>query len=157
MKVFTAVALTLALVAPAQAQGPGGGMGQRPQLPDHWMTLDSLSTAVGLTADQKGKVTPHYNALNEVLKNAAAKRAEARSRMQGQGGGSFGDMTDEQRQAMRARMDSMRTAMQPLQTQADEHYQAIRALLTADQQPKYDALAKPMVLPPMRPRPAGSN
>jgi hypothetical protein len=157
MKALTAVALTVALAATAQAQGPGMGMGQRPQLPDHWMTLDSLTQAVGLTADQQGKVAVHYNALNDVLKQGAAKRAAARQRMGAGGPGGMADMTDEQRQAMRARMDSMRAELQPLQTQADEHYQAIRALLTADQQPKFDALAKPVVVPPMRPRPTGGE
>ena len=37
---------------------------------------------------------------------------------------------------------------------ADEFTRA-EALLTAEQQPKFDALAKPGVLPPMRPRPSG--
>lgn len=156
MKALTAVALTVALAATAtttQAQGPGGmGMGQRP-IVDHWMTLDSLAQAVGLTADQKAKVAVHYNALNEVVKQGAAKRTAMRQSMAG--GGNMGDMTDEQRQALRTRMDSMRAELQPLQTQADTHYQAIRALLTPEQQPKFDALAKPVVLPPMRPRPSG--
>jgi hypothetical protein len=153
MRALTALALTVALAGTAQAQGMG--MGQRPQLPDHWMTMDSLTQAVGLTADQKDKVAAHYNALNAVLKQAADKRAAARQRMGAGGGGSPADMTDEQRQAMRARMDSMRAELQPLQAQADEHYQAIRALLTAEQHAKFDALAKPMVMPQGRPRPSG--
>jgi len=39
----------------------------------------------------------------------------------------------------------MRTEMEGLQHQADEHYAAIRAVLTADQQTKFDALPKPQV------------
>ena len=54
-------------------------------------------------------------------------------------------MTPEQREAMRPKMDSMRTEMDGLQAQADMHYGAIRALLTADQQAKFDALPKPRV------------
>jgi Spy/CpxP family protein refolding chaperone len=59
-------------------------------------------------------------------------------------------MTDEQRQAMRARMDSLRADLQPLQDEADQYYQAIRAALTPEQYAKFDALSKPQVMPPMR-------
>jgi hypothetical protein len=135
--------------------------GQRPQLPDHWLTIDSLAQAVALTPAQREKVTGPYKALNAVLKEGATKRAQMRERMgmgagggAGAGGGGFRDMTDEQRQAMRARLDSLRAELQPLQDEADQYYQAIRAALTADQQPKFDALPKPMVMPQMRPRPS---
>ncbi len=66
----------------------------------------------------------------------------------------MGEMTPEQREAMRPKMDSMRTEMEGLQHVADEHYAAIRALLTADQQTKFDALPKPQVA--MRRPPPGS-
>ena len=68
--------------------------------------------------------------------------------------GPMGQMTPEQRQAMQPKMDSMRTAMEGLQQQADTHYGAIRALLTAEQQAKFDALPKPQVA--MRRPPPGS-
>lgn len=148
--------LMICLAAPAQAQGPGGP-GQRPQLPDHWLTIDSLAQAVTLTAAQREKVTGPYTALNAVLKQGATKRAQMRERMGmgggGAGGGGFREMTDEQRQAMRARLDSMRAELQPLQDEADQYYQAIRGALTPEQQPKFDALPKPLVIPQMRPRP----
>jgi len=163
MNALTAVALTIAFTATAAAQGPGGpgGMGQRPQLPDHWLTIDSLAQAVALTPAQREKVTGPYNALNTVLKQGATKRAQMRERMGAggaggagaAGGGGFRDMSEEQRQAMRARMDSLRAELQPLQDEADQYYQAIRAALTPEQQTKLDALPKPLLLPPMRPRP----
>lgn len=152
MKRWYTLAVMAALATSALAQGPGGpgSMGQRAQLPDHWLTLDSLGAAVGLTAEQKTKVTGAYNALNGVLKQGADKRAGMRQRMGGTGAVSMQDMTDEQRQAMRARMDSLRAELQPLQDEAEQYYQAIRAALTAEQQPKFDALPKPQVMPPMR-------
>lgn len=152
MKRWYTLAVMAALATSARAQGPGGpaGTGQRAQLPDHWLTLDSLSGVVGLTAEQKAKVTGPYTALNAVLKQGADKRASMRQRLGGTGMVSMQDMTDEQRQAMRARMDSLRAELQPLQDESEQYYQAIRAVLTPEQQPKFDALPKPQVMPPMR-------
>jgi hypothetical protein len=151
MKQLVTLALLAGLATAAQAQGPGGA--PRPQLPDHWLTLDSLSQAVALTAEQRDKVTPPYTALNNVMKQAAAKRNEMRQRMMAGGAGagapSFQEMTPEQRQAMRARMDSARAELQPLQDEVDQWYQAVRALLTPEQQGKFDALPKPVVVQPM--------
>lgn len=152
MKRWYTLAVMAALATGARAQTPGGPgpMGQRAQLPDRWITLDSLAATVGLSDEQKGKVTGPYNALNAVLKQGAEKRAAMRSRMGGGGMGNMQDMTDEQRQAMRARMDSLRAELQPLQDEADQYYQAIRGALTAEQHAKFDALPKPQVMPPMR-------
>lgn len=152
MKRWYTLAVMAALATSARAQGPGGqpGTSQRAQLPDHWMTLDSLTTAVSLTAEQKAKVTGPYNALNGILKQGAEKRAGMRQRMGGSGMVNMQDMTDEQRQAMRARMDSLRAELQPLQDEAEQYYQAIRAALTPEQHAKFDALPKPQVMPPMR-------
>lgn len=152
MKRWYTLAVMAALATSARAQGPGGpgGPGQRAQLPDHWLTLDSLSGALGLTDAQKTKVTGAYNALNGVLKQGADKRAGMRQRMGGTGMVSMQDMTDEQRQVFRARMDSLRSELQPLQDEADQYYQAIRAALTPEQHAKFDAIPKPQVMPPMR-------
>ncbi len=133
------LAVTSAAALRAQGGGMGGGQFQPP--PDHWLTIDSLAQAVGLTADQRAKVAPHYAELNTVVKKGADRRVAFRQSM----GGSMGAMTPEQREAMRPKMDSMRTEMDGLQAQADMHYGAIRALLTAAQQAKFDALPKPRV------------
>ena len=133
------LAVTSAAVLRAQGGGMGGGQFQPP--PDHWLTMDSLAQAVGLTADQRAKVAPHYAELNAAVKKAADRRAAFRQSM----GGSMAQMTPEQRQAMRPKMDSVRTEMDVLQQEADTHYGAIRALLTPEQQAKFDALPKPRV------------
>jgi hypothetical protein len=145
----TAVAtlLSLALALPAGAQTFQGGRFQPP--PDHWMTLDSLSQALGLSADQKTKITPSYTALNGVLQDAAARRAAIRQQMQGQ----FTPgqpPTPEQR----ARFDSVRAEMQGFQAEADQWVAAIRNALPAAQQAKFDSLPKPQV---MRQRPPGGE
>src|SRR5437667_9634732 len=144
--------LVLSGAASALAQTPQGGppadAGQRrfQPPPDHWMTIDSLSQAVGLTADQRTKVTPAYTALNGVMKDAAARRQAIRQQMQASGGFTPGQ---EPTPAQRAKFDSVRTEMQGFQAEADQWYAAIRNNLTADQQTKLDALPKPMVFRPM--------
>lgn len=134
-------------VAPLAAQnpppggppmGPGGRQFAPP--PDHWMTLDSLIQAVGLTAEQKAKIGQPYTALNAVMKQAADRRAALRQQMQGQ----FvpGQPPDP---AVRARMDSVRAEFEGMQEEADQWYQMIRAALTPEQQAKFDALPPPRV------------
>ncbi|HEY3221570.1 MAG TPA: hypothetical protein VGJ80_12630 [Gemmatimonadales bacterium] len=139
--------LCFVVAAPAVAQTAQGEPPRRFQPPpDHWMTIDSLSQALGLDANQRTKITPAYTALNGVMKDAAARRQAIRQRMQAQGGFTPGqEPTPEQR----ARMDSVRTEMQGFQAEADQWYTAIRNNLTPDQQTKFDALPKPMVFRPM--------
>jgi LTXXQ motif family protein len=146
MRRFVAVAfLSLVLAAPAmaQTQGDAGGGGQRrfQPPPDHWMTIDSLGQALGLTAEQKTKITPAYTALNGVMKDAAAKRQAFRQQMQASGFTPGQEPSPE----LRARMDSARTVMEGFQAEADQWYTAIRNSLTPDQQAKLDALPKPQV------------
>lgn len=134
------VALFLfALTAPAMAQSPQGQRRFQPP-PDHWMTIDSLSQALGLNASQRTKVTPAYTALNGVMKDAAARRQAIRQQMQG----TFTpgqEPTPEQR----ARLDSVRTEMEGFQAEADEWLAAIRTNLTPEQQAKFDALPRPQL------------
>ena len=144
-RTLAAIALLVVSTAvPGRAQDAGARRFQPP--PDHWMTLDSLAQAVGLTADQKTKVAQPYNALNGVMKDAAARRAAVRQQMQG----SFQPGSAPSPE-MRARMDSVRGEMEGFQAEADQWYAAIRNQLTPDQQPKFDALPKPVVA--MRRRP----
>jgi Spy/CpxP family protein refolding chaperone len=133
---------SLAFAQTPQGQAPGGqGMGRRQPPPDHWMTIDSLSQTLNLTADQRTKITPSYTALNGVMKDAAAKRQSFRQQMQASGFQFGQEPTPE----IRARMDSMRTEMDGLQAEADQWYTAIRNSLTPAQQSKLDALPKPQV------------
>ena len=133
--------LVLAIAAPA----PAPALAQEPrarrvQPSDHWMTIDSLAQALGLTADERAKVTPPYTALNGVLRDAAARRQVMRRQM----GGTFqpGQVPTPE---MQARMDSARAEFEGFQAEADEWLAAIRSLLTAAQQVRFDALPKPLV------------
>ena len=146
MRRLFAVATLLALLAiPALAQNPPAdqGQGQRrfQPLPDHWMTIDSLSQALGLSAAERTKITPAYTALNGVMKDAAARRQAIRQQMQASGFTPGQEPTPEQR----ARFDSVRVEMEGFQTEADQWHGAIRNNLTSAQQTKFDSLPKPQV------------
>jgi hypothetical protein len=135
-----AVLFVLIAAGPALGQdGPPGGR-RSPPPPDHWMTVDSLAQAVGLTSDQKTKVAQPYNALNGVMKDAAARRLVLRQQRQG----SFQPGSAPSPE-MRARMDSVRAEMEGFQAEADQYLAAIRDLLKPEQQAKFDALPKPQL------------
>ena len=156
MRRLTAIAVvSLAFATPVLAQEPGAAGGPRRfgPPPDHWMTLDSLAQAVGLTAEQKPKVAQPYTALNGVMKDVAARRQALRQQMQG----SF-IPGQEPTPEMRAKMDSVRTEMEGYQAEADQWLAAIRNLLTPAQQTKFDALPKPSFVrrPPRATGPGGS-
>ena len=138
--------LSLLAAAPAVAQTAQGEPPRRFQPPpDHWTTIDSLSQTLGLTAEQRTKITPAYTALNGVMKDAAARRQAIRQQMQASGFTPGQEPTP----AQRAKFDSVRTEMQGFQAEADQWYAAIRNNLTPDQQTKFDALSKPVVFRPM--------
>jgi hypothetical protein len=124
---------------PPSPQGPEMRRFQPP--PDHWLTLDSLSQALGLTTAERTKITPAYTALNGVMKDAAARRAQIRQQMQASGFTPGQEPTPE----LRARMDSVRTEMEGFQAEADQWYAAIRNALTSEQQARFDALPKPQL------------
>ena len=147
MRSLAAVAvLSLLAAAHAVAQTAQGEPPRRFQPPpDHWMTIDSLSQAIGLNAGQRTKITPAYTALNGVMKDAAARRQAIRQQMQSSGFTPGQEPTP----AQRAKFDSVRTEMQGFQAEADQWYATIRNNLTPDQQTKFDALSKPMVFRPM--------
>ena len=141
--------LSLMLALPLVAQSPQGqaapagpGMGRFQPPPDHWMTIDSLSQALGLSADQRTKITPAHTALNGVMKDAAARRQAIRQQMQASGFTPGQEPTP----AQRAKFDSVRTEMEGFQAEADQWYAAIRNNLTAAQQVKFDSLPKPRVM-----------
>jgi hypothetical protein len=146
MRTLALASTTLVLAATLAAQNPpapgqGGGGGFQPP-PDHWMTMDSLASAVGLDAAQRTAVADPYRALNGVMKQAAEKRAALRQRFQGQPRPEPGQPLTPEQQALR---DSVRAEMEELQSEADMWYGAIRNKLRPDQQGKFDALPKPMV------------
>lgn len=133
--------LTLAgLLCSTPALAQGRGQFQPP--PDHWMTLDSLAEMVGITADQRAPVAEHYEQINLLMKETAEKRAELRAGMAG------GQPTEADREKMMA----FRNESVEMQEKIDEHYQAIRTLLTDEQRPAFDALPKPQLMPQGRGR-----
>lgn len=148
------LAVPLFAIAPGataaqQGQAPPGGRFQPP--PDHWMTIDSLAQAVGLTTAQRGTVAEPYTALNGVMREAAGRRRALREGMQAtMGGRSMQELSEAERAAMRARFDSSRVEMEAYQAEVDMWYGAIRNLLGAEQLARFDALPKPVVVPPMR-------
>ena len=127
----------LVCATPLHAQGRG----QFPPPPDHWLTIDSLVTMVQITADQRAAVTEHYQQINAVMKEAAEKRTALRA-----------GMTGPPTEADRARMTAFREEMTAMQMKIDEHRQAIRAMLTDEQQTLFDALpAAQLMTPRQRP------
>jgi hypothetical protein len=141
---FALAALSLVVTVPAFTQSPAGGapgdMRRFQPPPDHWLTMDSLSQALNLTAAERTKIAQPYDSLNAIMRTAAARRQALRQQMQGafHGGEPSADM--------RARMDSARAQMQVFQTDADKWIASIRANLTADQQAKFDSLPKPQLV-----------
>lgn len=112
----------------------------RPQFqppPDHWVPFDSLSAALGLDAGQQAAVKPHYAVVDSLVRAAAEMRRQAFQGMQ-MGGGPPSD-------ADRARMQEMRTKLQAMQDDADQHLGELKALLRDDQKTKLDALRQPMI------------
>ena len=145
MLVFAALAMLLAPGAALAQRGPQGPGGP-PTLPDHWMTLDSLAAAIGLSQEQRAKVADPYAALNAVMRDAAARRTEMRQQMQDMlGGRSPQDLTDAERAALGARRDSARAEFAGFQAEADMWHDTIRNLLTPEQQTKFAALPRPVV------------
>lgn len=142
-RLMIAALLLIGFSIPALAQTRPGGAGQRrlQPPPDHWMTIDSLAQALGLTADQKAKITPPYTALNGVLREAAARRQAMREQMRG--GFRPGQPPSPE---MRARMDSARAEFEGFQAEADQWLAAIRNLLTPAQRTAFDTLPKPLLI-----------
>lgn len=144
MRIAALALVSLAFTTQATAQASDSARRRFQPPPDHWMTIDSLSQALGLSAAERTKITPAYTALNGVMKDAAARRQEIRQRMQASGFTPGQEPTPE----MRARMDSVRTEMEGFQAEADQWYTALRNNLTPAQQTKFDALPKPIVFRP---------
>src|SRR5712664_4474580 len=145
MSLLAGTALTAQNPPPAPGGPPDAGQRRFQPPPDHWMTIDSLNQALGLTADQRSKITPSYTALNGVMKDAAARRQAIRQQMQASGFTPGQEPTP----AQRAKFDSVRTEMEGFQAEADQWAAAIRNNLTPAQQVKFDSLLQPRVFRPM--------
>ncbi|MBI4499802.1 MAG: hypothetical protein HY700_01450 [Gemmatimonadetes bacterium] len=129
MSRMLAVLFTLVMAGASVALAQGGRMGPPP---DHWVTADSLSKAVGGDAALAQKVAPHLAAVDKIMKQAADDRAKA--------------FTPGAGPPDQATMEATRTKMQDYQTQIDSHLTMIRDGLDAKQQAAFDAIQKPMVM-----------
>jgi hypothetical protein len=131
MRSIPAVVLALGLAAGA-TQAQDRPQGQRPPPPDHWLTVDSIAAAVGLSDAQRPDFVTHYDALNAVMKKAADERRKIRDELGGA-------------QPSADQMQTMRSKFEFMQTDLDNHYKELRKLLSAEQQAKFDSLPKPRV------------
>src|SRR2546428_3909068 len=134
MRSFAIATLFALLASPASPQnpnppvgGPGLGQGRFQPPPDHWMTFDSLSQALSLSADQRTKITPAYTALNGVMKDAAARRLAIRQQMQASGGFTPGRQPTPSQSAT---LYYLRTASDGRLAAADQSNDALRTTLT---------------------------
>ena len=131
MRPIPTIVLALGLAAGA-AQAQDRPQGHRPPPPDHWLTIDSIAAAVGLTDAQRPDFVTHYDALNAVMKKAVDERRKMREEMAGA-------------QPTANQLQTMRTKFEFMQTDLDKHYKELRKLLSEDQQAKFDSLPKPRV------------
>lgn len=129
-KLFLIVVMFLSVVTLAQAQRGGGQRpsqapgGQRPQMnPEQMMQrqLDRLNEAVTLTDAQKVKV-------KEILTKGGEKQREMFEKMRASGT----EPTEADREKMRTQRDEFRKKQDA----------EIKAVLTGDQLPKYEAYLK---------------
>jgi Spy/CpxP family protein refolding chaperone len=122
--------LSTVLAGSAFGQRPGG---QMPQMPDHWMTLDSLVELVGITEEQLPQIEEPYSEINSLMAQAVEERGKMREQMSG------GRPNRDQMAAARAKFEFW-------QTDLDKAVKKIREVLTEEQQERYDALTFPRVM-----------
>lgn len=138
MKTLRAIMLGL-LFSPALLTAQG-----RSPIPDHWLSIDELAAAVSLSADQRATVTGPLDDLNAAIRRAYDRRAELRAQNSGV---NVRLMNDAQRQDLQNQLQAVQTEFAGRQSEVEQLLGAIRSLLTADQQERFDALKKPRVLP----------
>lgn len=142
------LAAPLFTIAPASGRlAPAPAASGFPPPPDHWMTIDSLALAVGLSARQQAWVSDPYASLNGVMREAAARRRTVREAMQERlAGRSPQELSETERAELRAEADRSRVALEGYQAEVDLWHGTIRNMLTTPQQANFDALPKPVVL-----------
>lgn len=137
-----AVAVFLVVPGIAAAQGPA-------PFPDHWLSLDTLSQVLSLTAEQQAAVSGPYAELNGVLSRATQRRNELLVEFQGTP--RYSQMSASEREALETRLQAIRADYHVRQAELDQWMAAVRQRLTATQQARFDALAKPRLVPAEQP------
>ena len=134
------IAIAVLLMAPAVAVAQ-----TRSPIPDHWLTLETLTSQLSLSSDQVAAVSEPYAALNTALQQAYNRREELAATYSGTRG--IRQMNDAQRQALRDQLAAITDEYAGRQREVDNLLGSIRAQLTAEQQAQFDGLEKPRVLP----------
>ena len=132
------VALMLLLPGVAGAQ-------DRSPIPDHWLTLDSLSAVLGLNDQQKNQVSEAYGSVNRVLQEAAQRRTEIKASFEGTR--PVSQMSEDERKALTARLESIRVEYVGRQADLDQRLADVRTLLSSDGKVRFDGLEKPRLVP----------
>jgi len=144
------IVIAVLLMAPAAAVAQT----TRSPIPDHWLTLETLTSQLSLSSDQAASLSEPYAALNAALQQAYNRREELAATYSGTRG--IRQMNDAQRQALRDQLTAISNEYAGRQREVDNLLASIRAVLTADQQAQFDGLEKPRVLPvtaPAQPHP----
>lgn len=130
MRALTFVFALLVSAAPLAAQAHAGTTPH--QASRGWIPLDSLVTAVGITASQRADVSAHHAALDSIMRVANEHRTALMARA--------GQPTD-------AEVDSLRAEFEHIQEALDTHYEALVALLSTAQRDRLSQIRRPRVLP----------
>ena len=133
---LVALLLVLPGIAAAQDKSP---------IPDHWLTLDSLAAALGLSDPQGTQVRDTYESVNRVLQDATQRRAEIKASFQGTR--PVSQMSEDERKALTGRLDAVRVEYEGRQAELERQLTALRALLSPGAQTLFDALPKPRLVP----------
>lgn len=113
--------------------------------PERWMTSESLASALGLSEEQTASTSDSYAAINQVLADATSKREQHKIRFHGRK--KVKDMSENERKDVSAELRAIRAEYDDRQADLDARLSTLRSLLTAEQQTRFDALAKPRLVP----------
>jgi len=140
MRWYSRVVLAAMLLVPSTSAGQDVS-----PIPSHWLPLESLSNLLALTDAQRAGVSEPYAAINAALQRANARRDELKAEMNSNR--RVSQMSESERQALVARLESVRTEYAGRQAELDQLLAAIRGQLTPEQQVRFDALEKPRMVP----------
>ena len=113
--------------------------------PERWMTSESLASALGLSEEQSAGTSDSYAAINQVLADATSKREQHKAKFHGRK--KVIDMSENERKDVTTELRAIRAEYDERQADLDARLSTFRSLLTAEQQTRFDALAKPRLVP----------
>ena len=134
MRHLVAVLTIAALSFPAAAQGRGARQGQGQNIPQTWVSFDSLSQAIQLTDAQRAAAQTTHGQIDSLVRGGAAVRAEMQQELQ---------RSRDRQQAQR-----FFQRLQTMQERADRLMNDLRGQLTDEQKTALAALRAPLIAPP---------